>query len=65
MADKSRNSADSPLSKCSWKTVTPENQTAPGVNRSKCKKVVKSTDRPVMKYEDKMLFDHRTGRGER
>lgn len=65
MADKSRNSADSPLPKCSWNTVTPENQTAPGVIRSKCKKVVRSTDRLVMKYADKMLFDHRTAFRER
>lgn len=59
MADKSRNSTKSPLPKCSWNPVTPETQTALGVMRSKCKKVVKSTDRLVMKYADNMLFDHR------
>lgn len=65
MAGKSRNSADSPVPKGSWNTVTPENQTVPGVIRSKCKKVAKGTDRPVMKYAVKMLFDHRTAFGER
>lgn len=60
MAGKSRNKTNSPWPKCSWNRVTPENQTGPEVIRSKCEKVVKSTDRLVMKHTDKMLFDYRT-----
>jgi len=65
MADKSIISADSPLPECSWNTATPENQTAPGVTRSKCKKVVNNTGGLVTTYGDKMLFDHRMALRER